>query len=250
MVMPNLRTLPPGSVAIEEGSVWIIQPRQAQAKPELQATFFMIPLHPPEPPQIEAALRYQNATYTKFGGEWYKSDPIGGLLHKRIGPDLPRGVPLPPPSPRSPEPVIGMPPPIFPVGGGPNPSRSMGAARALTASEEAAAGSAPNKQLPGPGPGPKALPAPTNASRLGIDLEKLTPTQTVSGHAAQRPYINSPNTIQNIVESGMPRPDPGGVAGALRWDVPGSFNGSVGTFELVIDPATNRILHFLFRSGG
>jgi hypothetical protein len=83
----------------------------------------------------------------------------------------------------------------------------------------------------------------------GIDLEALRPTETVAAHAAERPYINSPHTIRNIIESGTPRPDPGGVPGALRWDVPGSFRGSEGTFELVIDPATNRVLHFLFRSG-
>jgi len=83
----------------------------------------------------------------------------------------------------------------------------------------------------------------------GIDLEALRPTGTVAAHAAERPYINLPHTIRNIIESGTPRPDPGGVPGALRWDVPGSFRGSEGTFELAIDLATNRILHFLFRSG-
>jgi len=83
----------------------------------------------------------------------------------------------------------------------------------------------------------------------GIDLEALRPTGTVAAHAAERPYIYSPHTIRNIIELGTPRPDPGGVPGALRWDVPGSFRGSEGTFELAIDLATNRILHFLFRSG-
>jgi RHS repeat-associated protein len=88
-----------------------------------------------------------------------------------------------------------------------------------------------------------------NAARYGIDLEKLTPTDTVAAEIPTRPYINSPNTILNIIESGPPRPDPGGVPGALRWDAPGWFNGRQGTFELVIDPASNRILHFLFRGG-
>ncbi len=88
----------------------------------------------------------------------------------------------------------------------------------------------------------------TNDAHHGIDIERLRPTETVAAHAAERPYINSPLTIRNIIESGRPIPDPGGVAGALRWDVLGSFRGSEGTFELVIDPSTNRILHFLFRS--
>jgi RHS repeat-associated protein len=87
------------------------------------------------------------------------------------------------------------------------------------------------------------------AGRYGIDLENLRPTGTVAGEAATRPYINSPLTIKNIIESGTPAADKF-VPGALRWEVPGSFNGSQGVYELVIDPATNRILHFLFRSGG
>jgi len=36
------------------------------------------------------------------------------------------------------------------------------------------------------------------------------------------------------------------VEGALRWDVPGTFQGSVGIWELVLDPATNTILHWIF----
>jgi len=96
----------------------------------------------------------------------------------------------------------------------------------------------------------EALPASGTgrAGRLGIDLDELRPTAKVASHIPKRPYINSPHTIRNIIESADPIPDPGGVPGALRWDVPGSFRGSAGTFELVIDPKTNRILHFLFRS--
>ena len=41
-------------------------------------------------------------------------------------------------------------------------------------------------------------------------------------------------------------PDPQGVPGALRWDVAGSFNGSSGTWELVVNMRTNEILHFNF----
>ena len=47
--------------------------------------------------------------------------------------------------------------------------------------------------------------------------------------------------------AGEARPDPGGVTGALRWDVPGAFRGAEGTWELVYDPASNTILHFNFR---
>jgi hypothetical protein len=38
--------------------------------------------------------------------------------------------------------------------------------------------------------------------------------------------------------------DPGGVPGALRWDVPGTCRGKQGTWELVIKD--DEILHFNF----
>ena len=43
-------------------------------------------------------------------------------------------------------------------------------------------------------------------------------------------------------------PDPGGVPGGLRWDVPGAVNGSKGTWELVIDTKSSTVLHFVFKS--
>ncbi len=51
------------------------------------------------------------------------------------------------------------------------------------------------------------------------------------------------------MNSTPPVSDPGGVPGALRWDAQGTMNGSVGTYELVVDPGSNKVLHFLFRSG-
>lgn len=99
-------------------------------------------------------------------------------------------------------------------------------------------------------PGDGGSPDVSNADRYGIDPDNLDRTGTVASHAGDRPYINSPTTIRNIIESADPIPDPGGVPGALRWDVSGTFQGSSGVFELVIDPTTNRILHFLFRSSG
>lgn len=87
-----------------------------------------------------------------------------------------------------------------------------------------------------------------------------TLTRTVSEHLndvvrrgdfrgeLSRPYLTSPLTIQEIIASGKPIPDPGGFPGALRWDVPGAFRDSEGTWELVIDPKTNRILHYNFRT--
>ena len=89
----------------------------------------------------------------------------------------------------------------------------------------------------------------------GIDASQLGRTATVARHAEDitksgelaRPYINSPLTVRSIMEAGDPIPDPGGVPGGLRWDVPGGFRGSPGTWELVIDQPNNQIVHFLFR---
>jgi hypothetical protein len=91
----------------------------------------------------------------------------------------------------------------------------------------------------------------------GIDAFDLKMSSTVEQHISDlakdgslaRPYADSRLTIQNIMDAGTPVPDPGGVPGALRWDVPGALNGSSGTWELVVDPQTNTILHFLFKSG-
>jgi len=72
-------------------------------------------------------------------------------------------------------------------------------------------------------------------------------TQTVARNMGTRPYLRSSLTIREIMASGNPVSDPGGFPGALRWDVPGAFNGSTGTWELVIDPTTRTVLHFLFK---
>lgn len=77
---------------------------------------------------------------------------------------------------------------------------------------------------------------------------KYTLTDTVEKNLASRPYLNSPLTIQEIQDTGLGVPDPGGIPGALRYDVPGTFNGSQGTWELVVDPNTNTVYHFLFTS--
>ena len=81
-------------------------------------------------------------------------------------------------------------------------------------------------------------------------------TETVASHATDivtkgpfkgelaRPFLNSPLTIQEIMAAGKGIPDPGGVAGALRWDVPGAFRGTEGTWELVTQD--DLILHFNF----
>lgn len=85
-------------------------------------------------------------------------------------------------------------------------------------------------------------------SAATLNAGELQLSRTVAGHAATRPYVNSRLLVQEIINSKPPIPDPGGIPGGLRWDVFGAFNGSQGLFELVVDPATKTIVHFLFKS--
>jgi len=87
-----------------------------------------------------------------------------------------------------------------------------------------------------------------------IDYDSLTFTETVAGHLGDvtktglpsRPYMDSPMTLREITRAADPVPDPGGLANGWRWDVPGMFRGSQGTWELVIDLDTNRVVHWNF----
>lgn len=89
-----------------------------------------------------------------------------------------------------------------------------------------------------------------------ININELKFTKTVENHLNDlnkagdkvRPYGDSKALIQEIMNSQNPVTDPRGVPGALRWDVKGTMNGSKGKYELVIDPKTNTVLHFLFKS--
>ncbi len=62
-----------------------------------------------------------------------------------------------------------------------------------------------------------------------------------------RPYMKSPLTINEIMAAKQPITDPGGLAGGLRWDVPGTFRGNEGTWELVLHPESQIIYHFNFK---
>jgi hypothetical protein len=85
----------------------------------------------------------------------------------------------------------------------------------------------------------------SNTAREVIGEQTLT--RTVAKNIATRPYINSPLTISEIQATGAGVPD-AYIPGAFRYDVPGSFNGSYGNYELVIHPEQNTIYHFLFTS--
>lgn len=83
------------------------------------------------------------------------------------------------------------------------------------------------------------------ATNSGIRGEDLRMTETVLKHT-DRPFYNSSLTMDEIMRSGPGSPDPGGFPGGLRWDAPGAYNGSSGTWQFVVDPAGKRVLHFNF----
>lgn len=86
----------------------------------------------------------------------------------------------------------------------------------------------------------------SNLNKYGIDVENLSFSKTVSGHI-NRPYQESKLLANEIMESATPIPDPQGT-NALLWKVNGTFNGSVGYYELLVDPASNCVWHFVFKS--
>ena len=84
------------------------------------------------------------------------------------------------------------------------------------------------------------------ASNYGIDMDNLNFSNTVQNHTG-RPYQDSKLLIDEIIESKAPVPDSRGT-NALSWTGEGSFNGSVGYYELIIDPNSNTVWHFVFKS--
>jgi hypothetical protein len=80
-----------------------------------------------------------------------------------------------------------------------------------------------------------------------IETGSYTFTKTAARHLATRPYMNSPSTIANIIKSGKGVPD-AFYKGGMNYKVQGTFNGSNGIFELGINPETNTIYHFLFKT--
>ena len=80
----------------------------------------------------------------------------------------------------------------------------------------------------------------------GIDVDNLKFSNTVQNHTG-RPYQDLKLLINEIMESKAPMSDPRGT-NALSWTVEGTYNGSKGYYELIIDPTTNTVWHFVFKS--
>lgn len=86
----------------------------------------------------------------------------------------------------------------------------------------------------------------STANNYGIDMDNLNYSNTVQNHIG-RPYQDSKLLINEIIESKPPLPDPHGT-NALSWTVEGTFNGSTGYYELIIDPESNTVWHFVFKT--
>ena len=97
-----------------------------------------------------------------------------------------------------------------------------------------------------------------NAERATILAQVVRLSGTVMRHVPElvrygpfrgefaRPYLQSTLVILQMMLAKAPVADRW-VSTAMRWDVPGFFRGRSGTWELVVDLATNTIIHFNFR---
>jgi len=70
-------------------------------------------------------------------------------------------------------------------------------------------------------------------------------SKTVLSHT-ERPYSSSKLLIKEIIENTKPIADPQGTQ-ACYWKVAGKLNKQKGEFELLIDPKSNTVWHFLFK---
>ena len=84
-------------------------------------------------------------------------------------------------------------------------------------------------------------------TKLINNASQLKRSKTVMSHLSSRPYTDSTLTIQNIMKAVKPMAD-SSLKDGLKWVVNGTYNGSSGVWELVVDTITNTIVHFLFRS--
>jgi RHS repeat-associated protein len=103
-------------------------------------------------------------------------------------------------------------------------------------------------QKAGPGLAGLGMAIPTVGAGGVAARGGYTYTDTVLKNVPSRPYIKSTQLIDEIINTGKGVADPGGKAGALRYDVPGSLGKSKGTYELVVDPQGRKVYHFLFTS--
>lgn len=81
------------------------------------------------------------------------------------------------------------------------------------------------------------------------DNGNLKYSDTVSNYYknGSRPYCNSNTLVKEIMQAKTPIKDPQSATG-LKWLVEGSYNGTNGYWELVVDTATKTVWHLVFKS--
>lgn len=87
----------------------------------------------------------------------------------------------------------------------------------------------------------------TKVKRLISSASKLKYSKTALKHINSRSYMNSTLTIQEIMRSVNPTVDKS-LKNGLKWVVQGSYRGTPGTWELVVDCSKKTIVHFLFKT--
>lgn len=83
------------------------------------------------------------------------------------------------------------------------------------------------------------------SSNTKINAEDLKYSN--SAQHSNKPYQNSTQTIQEIIDSKATIADPSGSYGLL-WKVEGTYGGKIGEYELLNSPDKTTIWHFLFKS--
>jgi hypothetical protein len=79
-----------------------------------------------------------------------------------------------------------------------------------------------------------------------LDAFELELPPAAARHATARPYLVDRPLIQQIMDAAEPVADPQGAVNTVRWDIPGTFNGRKGTWELVVNTGQKIIYHFAF----
>jgi len=79
-----------------------------------------------------------------------------------------------------------------------------------------------------------------------LDAYELGFAPSLDALAPDRPYLRSLLLLQEIVDAGAPVADPQGAPETVRWDVPGGYNGTPGTWELAVNEPRRTACHAAF----
>lgn len=86
----------------------------------------------------------------------------------------------------------------------------------------------------------------SSVASIARNPSSLKITKTVQNHLSKRPYIHNSTLVSEIIKAVKPTRD-AYLNNGLRWVAPGTYNGTKGIWELVIDMNSKTIVHYLFR---